>query len=189
VHGGTGFIEETGAAQYMRDSRITSIYEGTTAIQANDYIGRKTAREVNKETGEIGFTARALYKDIAAFADDLAKDAKLGDIGKNLQEAAKALIDATEWAIKAYGPEPQVASAGSVPYLKLGGIVIGGWLMAKSAKIAQAKIDAGDTDGYYKGKIATTRYYAKHWLVQADAVAREIMEGGPSVFGLDEALF
>jgi alkylation response protein AidB-like acyl-CoA dehydrogenase len=189
VHGGTGFIEETGAAQYYRDCRITAIYEGTTAIQANDYIGRKTAREVNKETGEVGFTARTLYKEIAAFADDLSKDAKLGDIGKNLQEAAKALIDTTEWAIKTYGPEPQVASAGSVPYLKLGGIVLGGWLMAKSAKIAQQKIDAGNTDGYYKGKIVTTRYYAKHWLVQASAVAREIMEGGPSVLALDEELF
>jgi alkylation response protein AidB-like acyl-CoA dehydrogenase len=189
VHGGTGFIEETGAAQYYRDCRITAIYEGTTAIQANDYIGRKTAREVNKETGEVGFTARALYKDIAAFADELAGDAKLGDIGKLLQEAAKALIDTTEWAIKTYGPEPQVASAGSVPYLKLGGIVLGGWLLAKSARIAQKKIDAGETDGYYKGKIATTRYYARHWLVQAGAVAREITEGGPSVLGLDEPLF
>ncbi|MDR0233622.1 MAG: acyl-CoA dehydrogenase C-terminal domain-containing protein [Zoogloeaceae bacterium] len=189
VFGGTGYVEETGAAQYMRDARITTIYEGTTAIQANDYIGRKTAREVNKETGEVAFTARALYKEIAAFADTLAKDAKLGDIGKDLQDAAKALIDATEWAIKTYGPEPQVASAGSVPYLKLGGIVIGGWLMAKSAKIAQQKIDAGDADGYYKGKLATTRYYANHWLVQASSVAREIMEGGPSVLGLDEPLF
>ncbi|MDR0529603.1 MAG: acyl-CoA dehydrogenase C-terminal domain-containing protein [Zoogloeaceae bacterium] len=189
VHGGTGFIEETGAAQYYRDCRITAIYEGTTAIQANDYIGRKTAREVNKETGEVGFTARALYKEIAAFADELAGDAKLGDVGKNLQEAARALLDTTEWAIKTYGPEPQVASAGSVPYLKLGGIVLGGWLLAKSAWIAQKKIDAGDADSYYKGKIATTRYYAKHWLVQASAVAREITEGGPSVFGLDEPLF
>jgi alkylation response protein AidB-like acyl-CoA dehydrogenase len=189
VHGGTGFIEETGAAQYMRDSRITAIYEGTTAIQANDYIGRKTAREVNKETGEAGITARTLYKEIAVFADALAKDAKLGDIGKNLQEAARALIETTEWAIKTYGPQPQVASAGSVPYLKLGGIVIGGWLLAKSAQIAQKKIDAGDSNPYYKGKIATTRYYARHWLVQADAVAREIIEGGESVLGLDEPLF
>jgi alkylation response protein AidB-like acyl-CoA dehydrogenase len=189
VHGGTGFIEETGAAQYMRDSRITAIYEGTTAIQANDYIGRKTAREVNKETGEVGFTARALYKDIAAFADDLAKDAKLGDIGKNLQEAIKALIDATEWAITNYGPQPQVTSAGSVPYLKLGGIVLGGWLLAKSAQFAQKKIAAGEASDYYQGKIATTRYYAKHWLVQASAIAREIIEGGESVLGLDEPLF
>ncbi|GHT83762.1 acyl-CoA dehydrogenase [Betaproteobacteria bacterium] len=189
VHGGTGFIEETGAAQYLRDSRITAIYEGTTAIQANDYIGRKTAREVNKETGEVGFTARALYKEVAAFADDLAKDAKLGDIGKNLQEAIKALIDATEWAITNYGPQPQVTSAGSVPYLKLGGIVLGGWLLAKSALLAQNKIAAGETSDYYQGKIATTRYYAKHWLVQASAIAREIIEGGESVLGLDEPLF
>ncbi|MDR3055451.1 MAG: acyl-CoA dehydrogenase C-terminal domain-containing protein [Zoogloeaceae bacterium] len=189
VHGGTGFIEETGAAQYLRDSRITAIYEGTTAIQANDYIGRKTAREVNKETGEVGNTARTLYKEIAVFADELAKDAKLGDIGKNLQEAAKALITTTDWAIKTYGPQPQVASAGSVPYLKLGGIVIGGWLLAKSAQIAQKKIDAGDADPYYKGKIGTTRYYAKHWLVQAEAISREIIEGGESVLALDEPLF
>jgi alkylation response protein AidB-like acyl-CoA dehydrogenase len=188
VHGGTGFIEETGAAQYLRDARITAIYEGTTAIQANDYIGRKTAREKD-EAGNVGFTARALYKEIVAFADTLAKDAKLADIGKNLQEAAQALIDTTEWAIKTYGPEPQVASAGSVPYLKLGGIVVGGWLLAKSAQIAQARLDAGDAQGYYKAKLATTRYYARHWLVQARALATEITEGGPSVLGLDEPLF
>ncbi|MDR3213959.1 MAG: acyl-CoA dehydrogenase C-terminal domain-containing protein [Azoarcus sp.] len=189
VHGGTGFIEETGAAQYMRDSRITAIYEGTTAIQANDYVGRKTAREVNKETGDVAFTARGLYKEIAAFADKLSGDAKLGDIGKALKEGAQALIDTTEWVVGVYNTDPANAHAGSVPYLTLGGIVVGGWLLAKSAQIAQAKLDAGENDGYFKGKVATTRYYAKHVLVRAQGLKQEITEGGASVFGLDEPLF
>jgi len=189
VHGGTGFIEETGAAQYYRDCRITAIYEGTTAIQANDYVGRKTAREVNKATGDVAFTARGLYKEILAFANGLAADAKLGDIGKILKDATQALIDTTEWVVGIYGTDPANAHAGSVPYLKLGGIVTGGWLLAKSAKIAQDKLAAGANDGYLKGKIATARYYAWHVLVQAEGLKKTITEGGPAVFGLDEPLF
>jgi alkylation response protein AidB-like acyl-CoA dehydrogenase len=188
VHGGNGYIEETGAALYLRDARITTIYEGTTAIQANDLIGRKTAREKD-EAGNVGFTARGLYKEIAAFADALSKDAKLGDIGKDLREAVQALIDATEWAIGIYGSKPEVAHAGSVPYLKLTGTVVGGWLLAKSAKIAQAKLDAGETDGYFKAKLATAHFFAQHYLVQARGMATAIIEGGESVFGLEEPLF
>ena len=188
VHGGTGFIEETGAAQYLRDSRITAIYEGTTAIQANDLVGRKTAREKD-EAGNIGFTARGLYKEIAAFADKLSGDAKLGDIGKLLKVAVQAQIDTTEWLIGIYGVEPAIVHAGSVPYLNLTGIVVGGWLLAKSAQIAQKKLDAGATDGYYKGKVATARFFAEHLLVKAGGLSTEITKGGASVFGLDEPLF
>ncbi|MDR2209276.1 MAG: acyl-CoA dehydrogenase [Azoarcus sp.] len=188
IHGGNGFIEETGAAQYLRDARITAIYEGTTAIQANDLVGRKTAREKD-EAGNVGFTARGLYKDIAAYADKLAGDAKFGDVGKLLKEAVQAQIDATEWLIGVYGSAPEVVHAGSVPYLKLTGIVVGGWLLAKSAQIAQAKLDAGATDGYLKAKLATARFFAQHYLVQARAMATEISQGGESVFGLEEPLF
>jgi alkylation response protein AidB-like acyl-CoA dehydrogenase len=188
IHGGNGFIEETGAALYLRDARITTIYEGTTAIQANDLIGRKTAREKD-EAGNVGFTARGLYKEIAAYANSLSGDAELHDIGENLRDAVKAQIDATEWAIGIYGTEPQVAHAGSVPYLKLTGIVVGGWLLAKSAQIAQAKLKAGATDGYYKAKLATAHFFAQHYLVQARGMATEITQGGGSVFGLEEPLF
>jgi hypothetical protein len=188
VHGGNGFIEETGAALYLRDARITTIYEGTTAIQANDLIGRKTAREKD-EAGNVGFTARGLYKEIADYANSLSGDAELHDIGENLRDAAKAQIDATEWAIGIYGTEPQVAHAGSVPYLKLTGIVVGGWLLAKAAQIAQAKIKAGETDGYYKAKLATAHFFAQHYLVQARGLATAITKGGESVFGLEEPLF
>ncbi|MDR2925738.1 MAG: acyl-CoA dehydrogenase C-terminal domain-containing protein [Azoarcus sp.] len=188
VHGGNGFIEETGAALYMRDARITAIYEGTTAIQANDLVGRKTAREKD-EAGNVGFTARGLYKEIAAYADKLAGCPKLGDIGKTLKEAVQAQIDATEWLIGVYGSAPQVVHAGSVPYLKLTGIVVGGWLLAKSAQIAQEKLDAGAADGYYQAKLATARFFAQHWMVLARGMATEITQGGESVFGLDEPLF
>lgn len=188
VHGGNGFIEETGAALYLRDARITAIYEGTTAIQANDLVGRKTAREKD-EAGNVGFTSRGLYKEIAAYAEKLAGCPKLGGIGKVLKEAVQAQIDATEWLIGVYGSTPQVVHAGSVPYLKLTGIVVGGWLLARSAEIAQAKLDAGVTDGYYQAKLATARFFAQHWLVLAKGIAVEVMQGGESVFGLDEPLF
>ncbi|MCL1861246.1 MAG: acyl-CoA dehydrogenase C-terminal domain-containing protein [Proteobacteria bacterium] len=188
VHGGTGFIEETGAALYLRDARITTIYEGTTAIQANDLVGRKTAREKD-EAGNVGFTARGLYKEIAAYADKLSGDARLGNIGKLLKEAVQAQIDATEWLIGVYGSAPEIVHAGSVVYTKLTGIVVGGWLMAKSAQIAQAKLDAGATDGYYKAKLATVRFFAQHLMVHARAMATEIVQGGESVFGLEEPLF
>jgi hypothetical protein len=188
VHGGTGFIEETGAARYLRDARITTIYEGTTAIQANDLVGRKTAREKD-EAGNVGFTARGLYKEIAAYADKLSGDARLGDIGKLLKEAVQAQIDATEWLIGVYGSAPEIVHAGSVVYTKLTGIVVGGWLMAKSAQIAQAKLDAGATDGYYKAKLATVRFFAQHLMVHARAMTTEIVQGGESVFGLEEPLF
>jgi len=188
IHGGVGFVEETGAAQYFRDARITPIYEGTTAIQANDLIGRKLAREKN-EAGETGFTARALQAEIAAFADQLAGDVKLADIGRPLQAGIAALKEATDWLLQTYDRQPQAAAAGAVPYLKLTGIVVGGWLMAKAARIAQGYLDAGSSDDFYKAKLATARYFVQHQLPQSQGLATAITGGSGAVLELPETLF
>lgn len=188
IHGGVGFIEETGACQYLRDSRITPIYEGTTAIQANDLIGRKLAREKNA-AGETGFTARALQAEMADFAAQLASDDKLSTIGLPLVEAVEAWQSATQWLLAQYDSNPQAATAGAVPYLKMTGIVVGGWLMAQSAQIAQGHLDAGEADDFYQAKLATARYFAQHQLPQAHGLSAAITDGSASVLSLPESLF
>lgn len=188
IHGGVGFVEETGAAQYFRDARITPIYEGTTAIQANDLIGRKLAREKN-EAGETGFTARALHAEMAALAAELVADGQLADLGHALATAVQALQEATTWLLQHYDSEPQAAAAGAVAYLKLTGIVVGGWLMARSARIARDHLAAGSSDDFYKAKLTTARYFAQHQLPQAGGLAAAITGGSSSVLELPESLF
>ncbi|QRM18501.1 acyl-CoA dehydrogenase [Dechloromonas sp. TW-R-39-2] len=184
VFGGVGFVEETGAAQYYRDSRITTIYEGTTAIQANDLVGRKLAREKVPGAG-----MKALIAEMTATADELAGNAQLAGIAANLKNGIAALSTAAEWILANYESAPQAVHAGSVPFLKLTGIVVGGWLMAKSAGIAAQHIAAGTTDDFYKAKLATANYFAAHQLPFAAAYAAEIIGGADSVFGLPENLF
>jgi len=184
VFGGVGFIEETGAAQYYRDSRITTIYEGTTAIQANDLVGRKLAREKVP-----GAAMKAMLAEINATADELAGNAGLANIAANLKNGAAALTAAADWILANYNDKPQAVHAGSVPFLKLTGIVAGGWLMAKSAGVAAARIAAGDSDPFYRAKLATAEYFATHQLPFAAAYAAEVMGGAEAVFGLAEDLF
>jgi len=184
VFGGVGFIEETGAAQYYRDSRITTIYEGTTAIQANDLVGRKLAREKVPGAG-----MKALLAEMSATAAEIAGDAQLAGIAANLKNGINALSTAAEWILANYESAPQAVHAGSVPFLKLTGIVVGGWLMAKSAAIAVKQIAAGTTDDFYSAKLATANYFAAHQLPFAAAYAAEVVAGADSVFGLPENLF
>jgi 3-(methylthio)propanoyl-CoA dehydrogenase len=188
IHGGVGFIEETGASQYMRDARITTIYEGTTAIQANDLIGRKLAKE-NHESGIPGATARALQRQIKECVEALSRDKNLAVIGRQLGMALSDLEIATEWMLENHDHNPHAALAGAVPYLHLTGIVTGGWLMAQAAQIAQRQIDAGSKDDFYKAKLATTRYFAAHQLPQTMGYCSAITEGSDSVLSLDESLF
>ncbi len=188
VHGGMGFIEETGACQYMRDSRITPIYEGTTAIQANDLVGRKLAKDKD-EAGNTGVGAAALTAKIRGTVDALTKDAKLADIGQQLGAALVQFEKATQWLLAHYDTSPQAALAGAVPYLFLTGVVTGGWLMARAAQIAQQHLDNGSDDDFYKAKLATARYFAAHQLPKAAAYAAEVTEGSASVLSLEESLF
>ncbi|UCV08209.1 acyl-CoA dehydrogenase [Dechloromonas denitrificans] len=184
VFGGVGFIEETGAAQYYRDSRITTIYEGTTAIQANDLVGRKLAREKVPGAG-----MKALLAEMTATAEELAGNAQLAGIAANLKNGIAALSGAAEWILANYESAPQAVHAGSVPFLKLTGIVAGGWLMAKSAALAVKQIAAGNSDQFYQAKLATATYFAAHQLPFASAYAAEVTGGSESVFGLPENLF
>jgi alkylation response protein AidB-like acyl-CoA dehydrogenase len=164
VHGGMGFIEETGAAQHLRDARITTIYEGTTGIQANDLVGRKVGREE-------GRTALALIEEMA------------GDVD------VAPLREATDWIVKSYGANPAAVAAGSVYYLKLMGITCGGWLMARSAKIASAQLAKGEGDGdLLRSKLATARFYAAHILAQAPGLAAAVTKGAESVLAVEEAM-
>ncbi|MGE5472426.1 MAG: acyl-CoA dehydrogenase C-terminal domain-containing protein [Bacteroidota bacterium] len=184
VFGGVGFVEETGAAQYYRDSRITTIYEGTTAIQANDLVGRKLAREKVP-----GAAMKALIAEMTATAQELEGQAGLAGIAAQLKGGIAALQKAADWILSSYESNPAAVHAGSVPFLKLTGIVTGGWLMAKSAAIATQQIAAGSTDDFYKAKLATASYFATHQLPFAAAYAAEVTGGADSVFALPENLF
>ena len=183
VHGGMGFIEETGAAQYMRDARIITIYEGTTAIQANDLIGRKTAKEGGK-------SMQQLLADIAETGSALraSGNPQLKAIADALGDGIAALDEATNWLIANYDANPQAAAAGSVPFLKLTGIVVGGWLMARSAAVAAERLEAADGD-FYKAKIGTATYFAQHVIPEANSYRDAIVGGAESVLALEEALF
>jgi alkylation response protein AidB-like acyl-CoA dehydrogenase len=185
VHGGVGFIEETGASQYLRDARITTIYEGTTGIQANDLIGRKLARE-------NGTTMRALMEEMTAEATDLSAvgDADLTLIGAALNRALAALTSATRWMLDNCEANPRAAAAGAVPYLKLAGTVAGGWLMARAARVAARKLAAGEGDaGFLRAKLITARYYSEHVLPEAQTYGDAIVHGAASVLALEAALF
>lgn len=183
VHGGMGFIEETGACQHMRDARITTIYEGTTAIQANDLIGRKVAREG-------GHAMRALLEEMTATRDVLTghSDAHLKKIGEALGKGIDTLGEATDWLLANYEANPQAAAAGAVPFLKLTGTVAGAWLMGRSASIAFERMAAGDAE-FYGAKLVTARYFVEHVLPEAGTYRDAIVGGAESVLALPEALF
>jgi len=185
VHGGMGFIEETGAAQDYRDARITTIYEGTTAIQANDLVGRKTARDG-------GAVARAVCTEIGKVASELSAsdDADLNRIGAELTAANTALRQAVDWVVPAFSGDTRAAHAASVPYLRLWGLVAGGWQLARGARAASLRLaeSGGDAD-FYRGKIATARFYADCLLPQAAAWSRAITQGSEAVLALADAQF
>ncbi|MDA0189657.1 MAG: acyl-CoA dehydrogenase, partial [Proteobacteria bacterium] len=140
VHGGMGFIEETGAAQHLRDSRISAIYEGTTGIQANDLIGRKMAREGGATLKAVIARMRVVEAELGAQAGE-----DFAAIRRRLAAGIDALARAGEWIVATYGQDVRAASAGAVPFLRLFGTVAGGWQMARAALVAQARIAAGDT--------------------------------------------
>lgn len=185
IHGGMGFIEETGAAQYYRDARILTIYEGTTAIQANDLVGRKTVRDGGAVARDIIARVRETEAALAA-----ASSSDLQAIGKHLAAAACALDAVVAYVVANIQSDIKGVFAGSVPYLKLAGIVLGGWQMARAALVAQQKLDAkeGDTK-FYAAKIATARFFADHYLSQAGGYRSAIVDGSSGVLALDEDQF
>ena len=176
VHGGMGFIEETGAAQHLRDARITPIYEGTNGIQANDLLGRKLLRDRGEAAGELIAEMRA---SAAALAERSADD--IAALRRPLAAGLDALERATQWLVEHGSADAPAAFAGAVPYLKLMGIVTGGWLMAKSALAAAD--GAGDA-GFNAAKRATARCYAEQVLPAAPALLPAVM-GGATIMGFD----
>jgi 3-(methylthio)propanoyl-CoA dehydrogenase len=185
VHGGVGFIEETGAAQYYRDARITTIYEGTTGIQSNDLVGRKLAREG-------GATAKAVIELMRATQAELGEsdDENLSAIQGALGAGVDAFAACADWIVATYGRDPKAVHAESVTFLKLTGIVCGGWQMARAALVAQAKLKRGDGDaGFYEAKIVSARFYADHLLSQAGGLRETVTQGAKSVLALGEEQF
>ena len=170
VHGGMGFIEETGAAQYYRDARILTIYEGTTAIQANDLIGRKTVRDG-------GATAQAIFaqmdQTIALLADR--EGQVFTSMHRHLSAGSLSLARVVEFTVAKVKSDPNAVFAGSVPYLKLAGIVFGGWQMARALLVATDK--RGEDEAFYGAKIATAQFFAEHILSQAPGIEASVVSG------------
>jgi hypothetical protein len=176
VHGGMGFIEETGAAQYYRDAKILTIYEGTTAIQANDLVGRKTARD-----GGTG--AKAIAAQIEQTESELAQrdSANAKAVLKRLKAAREAFVDVVEFIAANTRSNPNAAFAGSVPYLMLAGNLMAGWQLARSLMVAEDQLAAGTEAAFMQAKITTARFYADHILSRAPGVRDSIVEGADAV--------
>ncbi len=177
IHGGMGYIEETGAAQHLRDARITTIYEGTTGIQANDLVGRKLIRDKGAAFAE-------LLAAITATAGELQDSGGLRGVGESLLAAAGQARDASEWVLAAVAKGPRLPYAAAVPFLHLMGVVTGAHALARAAQAASGR---PDPDGYYASKIALAQLYAAHVLPQAASYWASIRDGSEAVFQLSEA--
>ena len=180
VHGGMGYIEETGAAQHLRDARITSIYEGTTAIQANDLVGRKIAREQ-------GATIRQVIARMRNDAEQL--DGDLATLGACQTAAVDALEGCVSWIVANFSSDPKAVHVGSVPFLHLLGIVAGGWQMGRAAVIARGRLDSGEKDAFLEAKLVTARFFADHFLTQAGGLADSIMNGAAGALAMADDSF
>jgi alkylation response protein AidB-like acyl-CoA dehydrogenase len=179
VHGGMGFIEETGAAQYYRDAKILTIYEGTTAIQANDLVGRKTGRD----GGQI---AKGIAAQVAATESELLASGSADALGvaKRLKAAREAFVDVVDFVAAGSKAGPNAVYAGSVPYLMLAGNLMAGWQMGRALLVAEKAIAAGDDVAFMQAKITTARFYADHILCKAGGLRDSIVEGASSVTAL-----
>ncbi|MDA7416340.1 acyl-CoA dehydrogenase [Xenophilus arseniciresistens] len=179
VHGGMGFIEETGAAQHYRDAKILTIYEGTTAIQANDLVGRKTARDG-------GQTAKAIAAQVQKTEADLlaegSADAKA--VAQRLSAAREAFVDVVNFMASQSRAAPNAVYAGSVPYLMLAGNLVAGWQLGRSLLVASELAAKGQDVAFMQAKIATARFYAEHILSKAPGARDAIVEGADSVTAL-----
>ena len=173
VHGGAGFIEDTGAAQHYRDCRITPIYEGTNGIQALDLIVRKVMRDRGEE----------LNKLIAEIRDTDIPDQLIADA---MWSALDSLTAASDWMIEYDGDDPRAVISGATPFLQALGLVTGGWLMARSAAIAAA---AEEDREFYAAKLATARFYAANLLPQAAAFAQSAIAGSEDIMALPPEAF
>ncbi|TBO32583.1 acyl-CoA dehydrogenase [Aquabacterium lacunae] len=183
VHGGMGFIEETGAAQYYRDSRILPIYEGTTAIQANDLVGRKTSRDG-------GATAKAIAGQIADCEGQLAaRGAACQKYAKQLKAARESFLQVVDFVCANAKGNPNAVFAGSVNYLMLTSNLVAGWQMGRALMVAEDKLAAGEEVPFMTAKIATARFYGDHILARIASLRDAILDGGDSVTAMPVEAF
>ena len=176
VHGGMGFIEETGAAQYYRDAKILTIYEGTTAIQANDLVGRKTARDGGQVAKGVAAQMEKTEAELLASGTPAAQA-----VAQRLTAARKALLDVIDFVAGNTKAQPNAVFAGSVPYLMLAGNVVAGWQLARSLLVAQDLLHKGQDTAFMQAKITTAQFYADHILVKAPGLRDSIVQGAASV--------
>ncbi len=185
VHGGMGFIEETGAAQHQRDARITTIYEGTTAIQANDLLGRKLARDGGKAMRGL---ITAMTEDARALEQH--PDAAIADLSAALLRSITAMSEASALLLERHSVAPRETAAAAVPYLKLCGTVVGGWLMARAADAAATQLTRGAPDAaFLDAKRITANHYALHVLPEASALRDVVVHGAASTLALADEQF
>ncbi len=179
VHGGMGYIEETGAAQHLRDAKILTIYEGTTAIQANDLVGRKTARDG-------GTVARAIASQIETTESELAArdSAASRAMARRLGDARRAFEDVVGFVAGQTKASPNAVFAGSVPYLMLAGITVAGWQMARALIVAEDALAKGEDPEFMAAKVTVARFYGDHILNKAQGLRDSIVEGAESVTAL-----
>jgi len=179
VHGGMGFIEETGCAQYYRDAKILTIYEGTTAIQANDLVGRKTSRDG-------GQTAKALAVQVQATEAALTATGTADAVAmaKRLAAARLAFVDVVDFVAGNTKAKPNDVFAGSVPYLMLSGNLMAGWQMARALLVAQEQVAKGVDVAFMQAKITTARFYADHILTKVPGLRDSIVDGAAAVTAL-----
>lgn len=178
VHGGMGFIEETGAAQFYRDARILPIYEGTTAIQANDFVGRKVLRDGGTVAKALAKEMRATVAQLEAAASAGGKDADgMALIARRLAAAVTAYESANEFVLGNAKGALRAVFLGSVPYLMLAGVVNAGWQLARAALVCGQQADADNASSFYTQKLATSVFYAAHILPRAESLSVAVCEG------------
>ena len=183
IHGGMGYMEKTGVAQFWRDSRIAPIYEGTTAIQANDLVGRKVARDA-------GVTIRRVIDEVRSVQQELSRagaSAPLTAIAAGLDQGVTALGETVDFILAHYATETKRVLAGAVPFLQLFSSVVGGWQLARGALAAHAILQGSGVDaGFYRTKIQTARFFADHVLCATGGLAQAVRFGADSVIDVDE---
>ncbi|MEK8030757.1 acyl-CoA dehydrogenase [Ideonella sp. DXS29W] len=176
VHGGMGFIEETGAAQHYRDAKILTIYEGTTAIQANDLVGRKTSRDGGRVAKAMAAQIEATEGELLQQGSDAARA-----MAQRLAAARRAFLDVVDFVVSESKSNPNAVFAGSVNYLMLAGNLVAGWQMGRALLAAQVRLAADDDTEFMKAKIVTARFYADHILSKVPGLRDSIVEGAAGV--------
>jgi len=183
VHGGMGYIEETGSAQFYRDARIMTIYEGTTGIQALDLAGRKTL-------GDKGEALKVLLDEIQATADDMSGEDSLAVMADSLKKAVLAGAGARAWLLEHGSEDRNAAGGASVNFMMLMGYLCGGWVMGKSALKAAQMLEAGGNDKeFMKTKLITAQFYFEHLLPRTESYLATITAGCESMMALDDEQF